>query len=56
MGPGDTASFPTKWMSTDGTALTLVFSGDDSFSVRRATFTTKRAFSQNDNPTTKAQP
>jgi hypothetical protein len=35
--PGESASFPTKWMSADGTALHLVFSGDDCFSVRRAT-------------------
>ena len=37
VGPGDSASFPTKWMSADGTTLHLVFSGDDCFSVRRAT-------------------
>jgi hypothetical protein len=37
VGPGDTASFPTKWMSADGRTLYLVFSGDDSFSVRKAT-------------------
>ncbi|HYV31800.1 MAG TPA: hypothetical protein VEO53_11935, partial [Candidatus Binatia bacterium] len=36
VGPGETASFPTKWMSADGHALHLVFSGDDCFSVRRA--------------------
>jgi CubicO group peptidase (beta-lactamase class C family) len=36
VGPGETASFPTKWMSDDGRTLYLVFSGDDSFSVRRA--------------------
>jgi CubicO group peptidase (beta-lactamase class C family)/predicted GH43/DUF377 family glycosyl hydrolase len=36
VGPGDTASFPTKWMSPDGQTLTLVFSGEDAFSVRRA--------------------
>lgn len=35
VGPGETASFPTKWMSTDGKSLFLVFSGDDQFSVRR---------------------
>jgi len=35
-GPGETASFPTKWMSPDGRTLHLVFSGEDSFSVRRA--------------------
>jgi hypothetical protein len=36
VGPGETSSFPTKWMSADGTAVHFVFSGDDSFSVRRA--------------------
>jgi CubicO group peptidase (beta-lactamase class C family) len=39
VGPGESASFPTKWMSADGKTLHLVFSGDDSFSVRRATLT-----------------
>jgi CubicO group peptidase (beta-lactamase class C family) len=37
VGPGDSASFPSKWISADGTTLHLVFSGDDSFSVRQAT-------------------
>jgi len=37
--PGETSSFPTKWMSDDGKTLYLVFSGDDSFSVRMATLT-----------------
>ncbi len=37
VGPGETASFPTKWMSADGRTLHFVFSGDDSFSVRQAT-------------------
>ena len=41
VGPGDTASFPTKWMSADGQTLHLVFSGNDSFSVRQATLTLK---------------
>lgn len=36
VGPGESASFPTKWMSDDGRAIHLVFSGDDWFSVRRA--------------------
>lgn len=35
VGPGDSASFPSKWMSTDGRRLNLVFSGDDNFSVRQ---------------------
>lgn len=38
VGPGETSSFPTKWMSADGKTAYLVFSGDDSFSVRKATF------------------
>jgi hypothetical protein len=36
VGPGETCSFPTKWMSANGKTLYLVFSGDDCFSVRRA--------------------
>ncbi len=39
VGPGETASFPTRWMSADGQALHLVFSGDDHFSVRKANLT-----------------
>jgi hypothetical protein len=39
VGPGETASFPVKWMSADGESLALVFSGDDHFSVRKATLT-----------------
>jgi hypothetical protein len=35
--PGETCSFPTKWMSPDGKTLHLIFSGGDSFAVRRAT-------------------
>jgi hypothetical protein len=37
VGPGEHADFPTKWSSADGRTLHLVFSGEDSFSVRRAT-------------------
>jgi hypothetical protein len=37
VGPGETSSFPTKWMSKDGKTVWLLFSGDDSFSVRKAT-------------------
>jgi hypothetical protein len=37
-GPGETASFPTKWMSEDGRTLHLVFSGEDCFSVRKGVF------------------
>ncbi len=36
VGPGETQSFPTSWMSADGTTAHLVFSGADAFSVRRA--------------------
>ncbi|MGQ9575021.1 MAG: serine hydrolase [Thermoguttaceae bacterium] len=36
VGPGETCSFPTKWMDPDGRTLYLVFSGDDCFSVRKA--------------------
>src|SRR5262249_13417984 len=36
VGPGETSSFPPKWMSADGKTLHLVFSGEDSFSVREA--------------------
>jgi len=39
VGPGETSSFPAKWMSDDGQTLHLVFSGDDCFSVRKATIT-----------------
>lgn len=39
VGPGENGSFPTKWMSADGKTLYLVFSGDDQFSVRKATLT-----------------
>ncbi|HEY5913854.1 MAG TPA: serine hydrolase [Verrucomicrobiae bacterium] len=36
VGPGETGSFPAKWMSADGQSLAYVFSGNDSFSVRGA--------------------
>jgi CubicO group peptidase (beta-lactamase class C family) len=38
VGPGETSSLPTKWMSEDGKTCYLLFSGDDCFSVRKATF------------------
>ncbi|OAI56580.1 hypothetical protein AYO47_08895 [Planctomyces sp. SCGC AG-212-M04] len=41
VGPGDTGSFPTKWMSADGETAWYVSSGDDSFSVRKARFLLK---------------
>ena len=37
VGPGEHADFPAKWMSPDGRELCLVFSGNDSFCVRKAT-------------------
>lgn len=37
VGPGETSSIPTKWISPDGTEIHLVFSGEDCFSVRKAT-------------------
>ena len=37
VGPGESSSFPTKWMSADGRTVHLVFSGEDAFPVRRAT-------------------
>ena len=41
VGPGDSASFPSKWISDDGRTMHLVFSGEDSFSVRKATVVTE---------------
>jgi hypothetical protein len=43
VGPGESGSFPAKWMSPDGRSLTYVFSGDDSFSIRQAILTLKTA-------------
>lgn len=40
VGPGDQAFFPTKWMSADGKTCYLVFSGDDTFAVRKVEFET----------------
>jgi hypothetical protein len=42
VGPGDMGNFATKWMSQDGKTCYLVFSGDDYFSVRKATFTVQQ--------------
>ncbi|MDA1315209.1 MAG: serine hydrolase [Acidobacteria bacterium] len=42
VGPGETCSFPTQWISPDGKTLHMVFSGDDAFSVRRATLSTSK--------------
>ena len=41
IGPGETASIPVKWMSVDGKTCYLVFSGNDSFSVRKIMFNRK---------------
>jgi hypothetical protein len=38
VGPGEHGDFPSKWTSADGRTAYLVFSGDDAFSVRKATF------------------
>jgi hypothetical protein len=40
VGPGDSQSFPGKWMQADGRTLHLVLSGDDYFSVRKAKIVT----------------
>jgi len=37
VGPGESSSLPTKWMSPDGRTVYLVFSGDDHFTVRKGT-------------------
>ena len=37
VGPGEHADFPSRWISADGRTLFLAFSGDDTFSIRRAT-------------------
>ncbi len=39
VGPGETSSFPPKWMSEDGKSMWMVFSGDDYFAVRQAKLT-----------------
>ena len=36
VGPGEHGDFTSKWMSTDGQTVHLVFSGDDAFCIRRA--------------------
>ena len=42
VGPGEHADFPSKWMSADGRTMQLVFSGEDTFSVRGATVRLRR--------------
>lgn len=41
VGP-ETASLPTKWFSPDGATVHILFSGDDTFSVRKGTLTLVR--------------
>lgn len=41
VGPGESSSLPTKWMSPDGRTVHLVFSGEDHFSVRQGTLILK---------------
>ncbi len=43
VGPGETSSIPPKWISPDGLIAYLVFSGNDSFSVRRMRFIPRSA-------------
>ena len=38
VGPGETSSIATKWISPEGSSFYLVFSGNDSFSVRKGSF------------------
>ncbi|HVW62167.1 MAG TPA: hypothetical protein VHC48_19085, partial [Puia sp.] len=41
VGPGETSSFPAKWISKNGRTCYLVYSGNDCFSVRKVEFITK---------------
>src|SRR5438552_18589539 len=43
VGPGESSSLPTKWISADGQTVYLVFSGDDNFSVRKARLRLEKA-------------
>lgn len=42
-GPGETATFPTKWISNDGKTFYLATSGNDQLSIRQGTFITEGA-------------
>ncbi len=42
IGPGESSSIPTKWMSDDGKTCYMVFSGDDYFSLRKLTLVEKK--------------
>ncbi|RLI06173.1 hypothetical protein DRO22_01800 [Candidatus Bathyarchaeota archaeon] len=35
LAPGETGSFPSKWIGPDGKTLYLAFSGNDNFSLRK---------------------
>jgi CubicO group peptidase (beta-lactamase class C family) len=41
MGPGESGSLPVNWMSSDGKSMYYLFSGNDSFSVRKLVLQTK---------------
>jgi hypothetical protein len=41
VGPGESASLPTKWFTQDG-GVHLVFSGQDHFSVRRGSIVLRK--------------
>jgi len=43
MDPGESGCFPTKWMDQTGKNMWLVFSGEDSFSVRRVDITVHKS-------------
>lgn len=43
MGPGESGSLPAKWMGKDGNTFYYVFSGEDSFSVRKLILGKKKA-------------
>ncbi len=44
VGPGEHGDFPSKWMNENGSEIFLVFSGEDSFSVRKATIVLTEKF------------
>lgn len=39
VGPGESSRLPTKWFSSNGKVMHLLFSGEDAFSVRRGELT-----------------
>jgi hypothetical protein len=39
---GESQHIPSKWISADGKTIYLIFSGNDSFSVRRAKLTVEK--------------